>query len=148
MLALPRELLKNLRKGKKRLKPQKISSKEFTKKLFGFGYDPDEVEAFPMKVANAYQELLEEREELERKLLKIGSDLQELVNKARRRIEEIFERKVKIEKEIETRKREIEMEIKTLRLIHKKSLERIKLVIFNMAKITKEIKPNALIEEQ
>jgi DivIVA domain-containing protein len=45
-----------LRSWKRRLKPQDIHSKEFKKKTFGIGYDPEEVEAFLIEVAGGCQE--------------------------------------------------------------------------------------------
>jgi len=136
-----------LRSWKKRLKPHDIRSKEFKKKTFGIGYDPEEVEAFLIEVANAYQELLEELEELEREFLKSDFDTQELMKETRKGIEEILQRKTRAEEEIERQKREIEIEIERLKLIRKKLFEKIKLVILDMAGIIEEIKPGVSVEK-
>lgn len=127
-----------MKKGKK-LKPQDIRSKEFSKKLFG--YDPDEVEAFLIKVANAYQDLLTEVETLRKETPEYKTD--EIVEKARKRIEEVLQKKMAEKEKIEKQKEEVEMEIERLELTKKKMFNRLKFAILDMTKIIEEIKPNA-----
>ena len=78
--------MKSIRGRKVKLRPQDIRTKEFSKKLFG--YDPDEVEAFLIEVANAYQELLKEIESLRIKTPEYKTE--KLIEKAKKEIEKIF----------------------------------------------------------
>ena len=130
--------MKNLITSKRRLEPQEIRSKEFTKKLFGFGYDPDEVEAFLIEVANAYQELLEELENLRRNVPVCSAE--EVVEEGRMRIEEIFRRKTEMEEEIERQKEEIEMEIEKLKLVRKRIFNGLRLIVFDTTRIIMDMK--------
>ena len=118
---------------KKRLKPQDIRSKEFKKKLFGIGYDPEEVETFLIEVANAYQELLEELEEL--RGIVPENNTNELMEKARNRIEEIFQKAMEEKRKLETQNRELEIEIEKLKLVRERMYDRLKLVILDMTQV-------------
>ena len=130
---------------KKRLKPQDIRSREFKKKTFGIGYDPEEVEAFLIEVANAYQELLEELEELQR--IVPENNTNELMEKVRNRIEEIFREAMEKKRELEVQNKEIETEIERLKLIRERMYDRLKLVILDMARIIEEIEPCVSVEK-
>jgi cell division initiation protein len=130
---------------KKRLKPQDIRSREFKKKTFGIGYDPEEVEAFLIEVANAYQELLEELEELQR--IVPENNTNELMEKVRNRIEEIFREAMEKKRKLEVQNKEIETEIERLKLIQKSMYDRLKLVILDMARIIEEIEPCVSVEK-
>ena len=118
---------------KKRLKPQDIRLKEFRKRLFGVGYDPEEVEAFLIEVANAYQELLEELEEL--RGIVSENNTNELMKKARDRIEEIFQKAMEEKRKLEIQSRELEIEIKKLKLVREKMYDKFKLVILDMTQV-------------
>ena len=137
--------MKKARKSKGRLGPQEIRLKEFNKKRFGFGYDPEEVKVFLIEVADAYQDLLKELMDLERKSVENNLDTQELMDGTLKGIEEILQRKTEVEEEIERQKQEIEAEIERLKLIRKKLFEKIKLVILDMAGIIEEIKPSVSV---
>ena len=130
---------------KKRLKPQDIRSREFKKKTFGIGYDPEEVEAFLIEVANAYQELLEELEELQR--IVPENNTNELMEKVRNRIEEIFREAMEKKRELEVQSRKIATEIERLKLVQKSMYDRLKLVILDMARIIEEIEPCVSVEK-
>ena len=130
---------------KKRLKPQDIRSREFKKKTFGIGYDPEEVEAFLIEVANAYQELLEELEELQR--IVPENNTNELMEKVRNRIEEIFREAMEKKRELEVQNKEIETEIERLKLIRERMYDKLKLVILDMARIIEEIEPCVSVEK-
>ena len=130
---------------KKRLKPQDIRSREFKKKTFGIGYDPEEVEAFLIEVANAYQELLEELEELQR--IVPENNTNELMEKVRNRIEEIFREAMEKKRKLEVQNKEIETEIERLKLIRERMYDRLKLVILDMARIIEEIEPCVSVEK-
>ncbi|WP_083801934.1 DivIVA domain-containing protein [Desulfurobacterium thermolithotrophum] len=132
-----------MKEGKK-LKPQEIRTKEFSKKLFG--YDPDEVEAFLIEVANAYQDLLKEIESLKRSTPEYKTE--ELVEKARKRIEEILHKKLEEKEELERQKKELEIEIEKLKLVQKQIFDKLKLTIFDMTRIIEEIRPNAPSKEE
>ena len=134
-----------MRSWKGRLKPQDIRSKEFKKKTFGIGYDPEEVEAFLIEVANAYQELLEELEELQR--IVPENNTNELMEKVRNRIEEIFREAMEKKRKLEVQNKEIETEIERLKLIQKSMYDRLKLVILDMARIIEEIEPCVSVEK-
>ncbi|MEO2068189.1 MAG: DivIVA domain-containing protein [Desulfurobacteriaceae bacterium] len=123
----------------KKLKPEDIRSKEFNKKLFG--YDPDEVDAFLIEVANAYQDLLRDLENLKRNTPEYKTE--EIVEKARRKIEEIIQKKMEEKEELERQKKEIELEIEKLRLAQKKIFDRLKMAIIDMTRIIEELRPNA-----
>ena len=136
-----------MRRWKRKLKPQDIDirSKEFKKKTFGIGYDPEEVEAFLIEVANAYQELLEELEELQR--IVPENNTNELMEKVRNRIEEIFREAMEKKRELEVQNKEIETEIERLKLIRERMYDRLKLVILDMARIIEEIEPCVSVEK-
>jgi cell division initiation protein len=131
-----------LRSWKKRLKPQDIRSKEFKKKTFGIGYDPEEVEAFLIEVANAYQELLEELEELQR--IVPENNTNELMEKIRNRIEEIFQKAMEEKRELEVQSRKIETEIERLKLIRERMYSRFKLIILDITQVIQGLHPNSL----
>ena len=139
--------MKKARKSKGRLGPQEIRLKEFNKKRFGFGYDPEEVKVFLIEVADAYQGLLKELMDLERKSMENNFDTQGLMEETLKGIEEFLQRKTEMEEEIERQKQEIEAEIERLKLIRKKLFEKIKLAIFDMAGIIEEIRPDTSIEK-
>ena len=130
---------------KKRLKPQDIRSREFKKKTFGIGYDPEEVEAFLIEVANAYQELLEELEELQR--IVPENNTNELMEKVRNRIEEIFREAMEKKRELEVQSRKIETEIERLKLIRERMYSRLKLVILDMTQVIQGLHSNSLKED-
>jgi cell division initiation protein len=130
---------------KKRLKPQDIRSKEFKKKLFGIGYDPEEVEAFLIEVANAYQELLEELEELRR--IVSENNTNELMEKIRNRIEEIFREAMEKKRELEVQSRKIETEIERLKLIRERMYSRLKLVILDITQVIQGLHSDNLKED-
>ena len=130
---------------KKRLKPQDIRSREFKKKTFGIGYDPEEVEAFLIEVANAYQELLEELEELQRIVPENSTN--ELMEKVRNRIEEIFREAMEKKRELEVQNKEIETEIERLKLIRERMYSRLKLVILDMTQVIQGLHSNSLKED-
>ena len=127
---------------KKRLKPQDIRSREFKKKTFGIGYDPEEVEAFLIEVANAYQELLEELEELQR--IVPENNTNELMEKVRNRIEEIFREAMEKKRELEVQNKEIETEIERLKLIRERMYSRLKLVILDITQVIQGLHTNSL----
>ena len=131
-----------MRSWKKRLKPQDIRSKEFKKKTFGIGYDPEEVEAFLIEVANAYQELLEELEELQR--IVPENNTNELMEKIRNRIEEIFQKAMEEKRELEVQSRKIETEIERLKLIRERMYSRFKLIILDITQVIQGLHPNSL----
>jgi DivIVA domain-containing protein len=147
ILILLEKLLKKARKSKGRLGPQEIRLKEFNKKRFGFGYDPEEVKVFLIEVADAYQDLLKELMDLERKSVENNLDTQELMDGTLKGIEEILQRKTEVEEEIERQKQEIAAEIEKLKLIRKKLFERIKFVIFDMVGVIEKLKPDTSIEK-
>jgi len=124
---------------KKTLKPSDIRNKDFSKKLFG--YNPDEVEAFLNDVANAYQELLKEVEQLKKSAPEYK--VEEIVEKARKKIDSIVKEKVKEKEFLEKKKKELEMEIEKLNLVQRKVYGKLKLAILEMTKILEELKPNA-----
>ena len=130
---------------KKRLKPQDIRSREFKKKTFGIGYDPEEVEAFLIEVANAYQELLEELEELQR--IVPENNTNELMEKVRNRIEEIFREAMEKKRKLEVQNKEIETEIERLKLIRERMYSRLKLVILDMTQVIQGLHSNSLKED-
>jgi cell division initiation protein len=130
--------MKNVQGKKLRLRPQDIRTKEFSKKLFG--YDPDEVEAFLIEVANAYQELLKEIENLKVKTPEYK--MERLVEKARREVEKIVQKKFEEKKELEKYKRELELEIEKLRLAQKQMFDRLKIAIIDITRIVEELKPD------
>jgi cell division initiation protein len=132
----------SLRSWKKRLKPQDIRSKEFKKKTFGIGYDPEEIEAFLIEVANAYQELLEELEELQG--IVPENNTNELMEKVRNRIEEIFREAMEKKRELEVQSRKIETEIERLKLVRERMYSRLKLVILDMTHVIQGLHPNSL----
>jgi cell division initiation protein len=131
-----------LRRWKRKLKPQDIRSKEFKKKTFGIGYDPEEVEAFLIEVANAYQELLEELEELQR--IVPENNTNELMEKVRNRIEEIFREAMEKKRELEVQSRKIETEIERLKLIRERMYSRLKLVILDITQVIQGLHTNSL----
>ena len=131
-----------MRSWKGRLKPQDIRSKEFKKKTFGIGYDPEEVEAFLIEVANAYQELLEELEELQR--IVPENNTNELMEKVRNRIEEIFREAMEKKRELEVQSRKIETEIERLKLIRERMYSRLKLVILDITQVIQGLHTNSL----
>jgi len=133
-------------KWKKRLNPQDIRSKEFNRKLFGIGYDPEEVEAYLIEVANAYQELLEELEELRRVVFENNAD--ELMERAYSRIEEIFQKAAEEREQIEMQIKKIESEIKWLKLLRKQMYDRLKLVIFDVIQVIQEFHSEKLKEDK
>ena len=134
-----------MRSWKKRLRPQDIRSKEFKKKTFGIGYNPEEVEAFLIEVANAYQELLEELEELQR--IVPENNANELMEKARNRIEEIFREAMEKKRELEVQSRKIETEIERLKLVQKSMYDRLKLVILDMTQVIQGLHSDNLKED-
>ena len=134
-----------MRSWKKRLRPQDIRSKEFKKKTFGIGYNPEEVEAFLIEVANAYQELLEELEELQR--IVPENNANELMEKARNRIEEIFREAMEKKRKLEVQNKEIETEIERLKLIRERMYSRLKLVILDMTQVIQGLHSNSLKED-
>ena len=131
-----------MRRWKRKLKPQDIRSKEFKKKTFGIGYDPEEVEAFLIEVANAYQELLEELEELQR--IVPENNTNELMEKVRNRIEEIFREAMEKKRELEVQSRKIETEIERLKLIRERMYSRLKLVILDITQVIQGLHTNSL----
>jgi cell division initiation protein len=134
-----------LRSWKKRLRPQDIRSKEFKKKTFGIGYNPEEVEAFLIEVANAYQELLEELEELQR--IVPENNANELMEKARNRIEEIFREAMEKKRELEVQSRKIETEIERLKLVQKSMYDKLKLVILDITQVIQGLHSDNLKED-
>ena len=131
--------MKSIPGRKVKLKPQDIRTKEFSKKLFG--YDPDEVEAFLIEVANAYQELLKEIETLRVKTPEYKTE--KLIEKAKKEIEKIIQKKLEEKKELERQKEELELEIEKLRLAQKQMFDRLKMAIFDMTRIVEELRPDA-----
>ena len=131
-----------MRSWKGRLKPQDIRSKEFKKKTFGIGYDPEEVEAFLIEVANAYQELLEELEELQGRVSENNTN--ELMEKVRNRIEEIFREAMEKKRELEIQNRKIEAEIERLKLVRERMYSRLKLIILDITQVIQGLHPNSL----
>ena len=131
-----------MRRWKRKLKPQDIRSKEFKKKTFGIGYDPEEVEAFLIEVANAYQELLEELEELQR--IVPENNTNELMEKVRNRIEEIFREAMEKKRKLEVQNKEIETEIERLKLIRERMYSRLKLVILDITQVIQGLHTNSL----
>ena len=131
-----------MRSWKGRLKPQDIRSKEFKKKTFGIGYDPEEVEAFLIEVANAYQELLEELEELQR--IVSENNTNELMEEVRNRIEEIFREAMEKKRKLEVQNKEIETEIERLKLIRERMYSRLKLVILDITQVIQGLHTNSL----
>ncbi|TCK04693.1 DivIVA domain-containing protein [Phorcysia thermohydrogeniphila] len=131
--------MKNVQGRKVKLRPQDIRTKEFSKKLFG--YDPDEVEAFLIEVANAYQELLKEIESLRVKTPEYKTE--KLVEKAKKEIEKIVQKKLEEKKELEKQKKELELEIEKLKLAQKQFFDRLKMTILDMTRILEELRPNA-----
>ena len=134
-----------MRSWKKRLRPQDIRSKEFKKKTFGIGYDPEEVEAFLIEVANAYQELLEELEELQR--IVPENNTNELMEKVRNRIEEIFREAMEKKRELEVQSRKIETEIERLKLVQKRMYDKLKLVILDITQVIQGLHSDNLKED-
>ena len=134
-----------MRSWKKRLRPQDIRSKEFKKKTFGIGYNPEEVEAFLIEVANAYQELLEELEELQR--IVPENNANELMEKARNRIEEIFREAMEKKRELEVQSRKIETEIERLKLVQKSMYDKLKLVILDITQVIQGLHSDNLKED-
>ncbi|MEO2082547.1 MAG: DivIVA domain-containing protein [Desulfurobacteriaceae bacterium] len=124
---------------KRRLKPSDIRNREFSKKLFG--YDPDEVDAFLAEVANSYDQLIRELEQLQRKTPEYKA--QTAVEKARKEIEKLLEKKRAEKEELERQKREIEVEIEKLKLVQRKIFSKLKATIIDMTRIIEEIKPDA-----
>ena len=134
-----------MRSWKKRLRPQDIRSKEFKKKTFGIGYNPEEVEAFLIEVANAYQELLEELEELQR--IVPENNANELMEKARNRIEEIFREAMEKKRELEVQSRKIETKIERLKLVQKSMYDKLKLVILDITQVIQGLHSDNLKED-
>jgi cell division initiation protein len=134
-----------LRRWKRKLKPQDIRSKEFKKKTFGIGYDPEEVEAFLIEVANAYQELLEELEELQG--IVSENNTNELMEKVRNRIEEIFREAMEKKRELEVQSRKIETEIERLKLIRERMYSRLKLIILDITQVIQGLHSDNLKED-
>jgi len=130
--------MKSIPGRKVKLRPQDIRTKEFSKKLFG--YDPDEVEAFLIEVANAYQELLKEIETLRVKTPEYKTE--KLIEKAKKEIEKIIQKKLEEKKELEKQKEELELEIEKLRLAQKQMFDRLKMAIFDMTRIVEELRPD------
>jgi len=112
------------------------------KKTFGIGYDPEEVDAFLIEVANAYQELLEELEELQG--IVPENNTNELMVKVRNRIEEIFREVMEKKRELEVQSRKIETEIERLKLVRERMYSRLKLVILDMTHVIQGLHPNSL----
>jgi cell division initiation protein len=132
--------LRRLRRSEKKLQPQEIRSRKFTKKFWG--YNPKEVDAFLIEVANAYQKLLEEVENLKSKAPKYKAE--ELTEEVHIKIREILKRKAEVEEEIKKQKMEIEVEIENLRLIRKKMIDKLRLVVFDIVRVAEEIKVDIL----
>ena len=126
------------------IKPADIRTKEFSKKLFG--YDPDEVEAFLNDVANAYQNLLNEIENLKKKTPEYKTEM--LIEKAKREIEKIVQKKTEEKEQLERKKKELEIEIEKLKLAQKKVYDRLKLAILDMTRILEELRPNVKSEKE
>jgi len=97
--------MKSIQSRKLKLRPQDIRTKEFSKKLFG--YDPDEVEAFLIEVANAYQELLKEIESLRIKTPEYKTE--KLIEKAKKEIEKIVQKKLEEKKELKSKKKSLSL---------------------------------------
>ena len=131
--------MKSVQGRKVKLRPQDIRTKEFSKKLFG--YDPDEVEAFLIEVANAYQELLKEIEALRVKTPEYKTE--KLIEKAKKEIEKIIQKKLEEKEKLEKQKKELDLEIEKLRLAQKQMFDRLKMAIFDMTRIVEELRPNA-----
>jgi len=131
--------MKSVQGRRVKLRPQDIRTKEFSKKLFG--YDPDEVEAFLIEVANAYQELLKEIERLRIKTPEYKTE--KLIEKAKKEIEKIIQKKLEEKEELEKQKKELELEIEKLRLAQKQMFDRLKMAIIDMTRIVEELRPNA-----
>ena len=122
----------------RKLTSDEIRSKEFTKKIFGFGYDPEEVDTFLMQVADAYQELVEELENLRNAYKQV--DREDLVEDARKKIKFLVQERKRIEKDIDERRKQLTVEIQKLKLARKKLLRKVGMVIFQVISVLKDIK--------
>jgi cell division initiation protein len=115
------------------------------KKTFGIGYDPEEVDAFLIEVANAYQELLEELEELQG--IVPENNTNELMVKVRNRIEEIFREVMEKKRELKVQSRKIETEIERLKLVRERMHSRLKLVILDITQVIQGLYSDSLKED-
>jgi cell division initiation protein len=122
----------------RKLTSDEIRSREFTKKIFGFGYDPEEVDTFLMQVADAYQELVEELENLRNAYKQV--DREDLVEDARKKIKFLVQERKRIEKDIDERRKQLTVEIQKLKLARKKLLRKVGMVIFQVISVLKDIK--------
>ena len=122
----------------RKLTSDEIRSREFTKKIFGFGYDPEEVDTFLMQVADAYQELVEELDNLRNAYKQV--DREDLVEDARKKIKFLVQERKRMEKDIDERRKQLTVEIQKLKLARKKLLRKVGMVIFQVISVLKDIK--------
>ncbi|SNR75068.1 DivIVA domain-containing protein [Desulfurobacterium atlanticum] len=121
-----------------KIKPRDIRTKEFSKKVFG--YNPDEVDAFLIEVANEFQNLLNKIELLKNSTAEAKKEkiLRELKQEIDKKLEE-----VKLEKKrLEDEKKQLQLEIENLKNIQKRFANKLKLTIIELTRIFEEIKPD------
>jgi cell division initiation protein len=125
-------------KGVPKLKPKDIRFKEFRKKFFG--YDPEEVEAFLNEVANAYQSLLDEIEQLRKVTPEFKAE--QVLEVAKKKIEKYYQEKKKEFEELEKHKRSVEAEIENLKVIQKRMFDKLRVTIHELVELLEELKPD------
>ncbi|WP_456397283.1 DivIVA domain-containing protein [Desulfurobacterium sp.] len=123
---------------KLKFKPKDIRTKQFSKKVFG--YNPDEVDAFLIELANEFQNLLNKMEQIKSQTPE--SKMNELIKNTKKKIAKILEETKKEKKQLEEEKKRIEVEIEQLKNIQRKMANKLKLTIIEMTRILEEIKPD------
>ncbi|WP_457569971.1 DivIVA domain-containing protein [Desulfurobacterium sp.] len=123
---------------KLKFKPKDIRTKQFSKKVFG--YNPDEVDAFLIELANEFQNLLNKMEQIKSQTPE--SKMKELIKNTKKKIAKIVEETKKEKRQLEEEKRRIEAEIEQLKIIQRKMANKLKLTIIEMTRILEEIKPD------
>jgi len=91
-----------------------------------------------MQVADAYQELVEELENLRNAYKQV--DREDLVEDARKKIKFLVQERKRIEKDIDERRKQLTVEIQKLKLARKKLLRKVGMVIFQVISVLKDIK--------
>jgi len=125
-----------MEKEKLKIKPRDIRTKQFSKKVFG--YNPDEVDAFLIEVANEFQNLLNRIELLKNATAEAKKDkiLRELKQEIEKKLEEVKLEKKKLEDE----KRQLQVEIENLKNVQRKFANKLKLTIIELTRIFEGIK--------
>jgi cell division initiation protein len=91
-----------------------------------------------MQVADAYQELVEELENLRNAYKQV--DREDLVEDARKKIKFLVQERKRMEKDIDERRKQLTVEIQKLKLARKKLLRKVGMVIFQVISVLKDIK--------